>query len=182
MTRFIVNPKHLNRDEFLTPFDKVFDELMNKTFPAFQEETGVSFNQGAYPKVNVYEYDDTIGIIAEIPGLDKKDVTVDVEEQVLTISGDKHAGGFDTTGAKCITRELKQSSFKRSFNLGEHLDGTNVGASFKDGLLSISIPISAVRYIPFLMEYSACIKASICQKKNLIWCCNVPAKFGFILQ
>ena len=139
MTKIFVNPAHLNRDEFLTPFDKIFDQLIDKSFPNFKEETGVSFNQGAYPKVNVYEYDDKIGIIAEIPGLDKKDVTVDVEDQVLTISGDKH-GFNESDGAKCITRELKQSSFKRSFNLGEHLDGSKVGASFKDGLLSISIP------------------------------------------
>ena len=138
MTRFIVNPQHLNRDEFLTPFDRVFDELMNKQFPTFKEEVGVSFNQGAYPKVNIYEYDDKIGIVAEIPGLDKKNVTVDVEEDVLIISGDKH--GFDSDGGKCITRELKQSAFTRSFNLGEYLDGENVSAKFKDGMLSISIP------------------------------------------
>ena len=138
MTRVLVNPAHLNRDEFLTPFDKIFDELMSKQFPTFQDEVGVSFNQGAYPKVNVYEYDDKIGIVAEIPGLDKKNVTVDVEEDVLIISGDKH--GFDSDGGKCITRELKQSAFKRSFNLGEYLDGKNVSAQFKDGMLSISIP------------------------------------------
>ena len=138
MTKLFVKPAHLNRDEFLTPFDKIFDQLMLKQFPNFQEEVGVSFNQGAYPKVNVYEYDDKIGIVAEIPGLDKKNVSVDVEDQVLTISGDKH--GFDDSGGKCITRELKQSSFKRSFNLGEHLDGDSVSAKFKDGMLSISVP------------------------------------------
>ena len=133
-----VNPSHLSRDEFLTPFDKIFDHLMAKQFPTFQDEVGVSFNQGAYPKVNVYEYDDKVGIVAEIPGLDKKNVTVDVEDGVLTISGDKH--GFDTDGGKCITRELKQSSFKRSFTLGEHLDGEEVSAKFKDGMLSIDVP------------------------------------------
>ena len=138
MTKIFVKPTHLNRDEFLTPFDKIFDQLMLKQFPTFQEEVGVSFNQGAYPKVNVYEYDDKIGIVAEIPGLDKKNVTVDVEEDVLIISGDKH--GFDSDGGKCITRELKQSAFKRSFNLGEYLDGKNISAKFKDGMLSISIP------------------------------------------
>ena len=138
MNKLFIKPSHLNRDEFLTPFDKIFDQLMSKQFPAFQEEVGISFNQGAYPKVNVYEYDDKIGIIAEIPGLDKKNVSVDVEDDILTISGDKH--GIKDDGAKCITRELKQSSFKRSFNLGDHLDGTNVSANFKDGMLSISIP------------------------------------------
>ena len=138
MTKIFVKPSHLNRDEFLTPFDKVFDHLMEQTFPTFKEDVGVSFNKGAYPKVNVYEYDDKIGIVAEIPGLDKKNVTVDVEEDVLIISGDKH--GFDSDGGKCITRELKQSAFTRSFNLGEYLDGTKVSAKFKDGMLSISIP------------------------------------------
>ena len=138
MTKIFVKPNHLNRDEFLTPFDKVFDHLMEQTFPTFKEDVGVSFNKGAYPKVNVYEYDDKIGIVAEIPGLDKKNVSVEVEDQVLTISGDKH--GFDSDGGKCITRELKQSAFKRSFNLGEHLDGDNVSAKFKDGMLSISVP------------------------------------------
>ena len=133
-----VKPGHFNRDEFLTPFDRIFDSLMDQTFPTFKEEVGVSFNQGAYPKVNIYEYDDKVGIVAEIPGLDKKNVTVDVEDGVLTISGDKH--GFDTDGGKCITRELKQSSFKRSFTLGEHLSGEDVSASFKDGMLSVSIP------------------------------------------
>jgi len=138
MTKVFVNPRHLNRDEFITPFDAIFDQLVNKQFPNFKEDVGVSFNKGAYPKVNVYEYDDKIGIVAEIPGLDKKNVSVEVEEDVLIISGDKH--GFDSDGGKCITRELKQSAFKRSFNLGEHLDGGNVSAKFKDGMLSISVP------------------------------------------
>ena len=127
MKRIIVKPTHLNRDEFLTPFDAIFDELMSKQFPTFQEEVGVSFNKGAYPKVNVYEYDDKIGIVAEIPGLDKKNVSVEVEDNLLTISGDKH--GLEDNGAKCITRELKHSSFKRSFNLGDHLDGDDVSAN-----------------------------------------------------
>ena len=138
MTKIFVKPTHLNRDEFLTPFDKIFDHLMNEQFPTFKEEVGVSFNKGAYPKVNIYEYDDKIGIVAQIPGLDKSNVSVDVEEDVLIISGDKH--GFDSDGGKCITRELKQSAFTRSFNLGEYLDGSNVSAKFKDGMLSISIP------------------------------------------
>ena len=97
------------------------------------------FSGTAYPKVNVYEYDDKVGIIAEIPGLDKKDLKIDVEEGILIISGDKH-GLFDDNGAKVLRRELKGSSFKRQFELGEQLDGENIKASFKDGLLSVDIP------------------------------------------
>ena len=139
MTKLFIKPNHLNRDEFLTPFDKIFDHLMLKQFPNFQEEVGVSFNQGAYPKVNVYEYDDKIGIVAEIPGLKKDQLNIEVEEGVLTVSGDKH-GITEEDGAKILRRELKSSSFKRSFQLGELLDGEKVKANFNDGILSISIP------------------------------------------
>ena len=87
----------------------------------------------------MYEYDDKVGVIAEIPGLDKKDLSIDVEDGVLTVAGNKH-GLFDDEGAKVIRRELKHSSFKRQFELGELLDGEKIKASFKDGLLSIEIP------------------------------------------
>ena len=89
--------------------------------------------------INVYEYDDKVGVVAEIPGLDKKQLSVDVEDGVLTISGDKHSA-FENEGAKVLRRELKQSSFKRQFELGDLLDGKNISANFKDGLLSVSIP------------------------------------------
>jgi HSP20 family protein len=71
--------------------------------------------------------------------LDKKDLKIEVEEGILIISGDKH-GLFDDEGAKVLRRELKGSSFKRQFELGEQLDGEKVKASFKDGLLSVDIP------------------------------------------
>ena len=71
--------------------------------------------------------------------LKKKQLSVDVEEGILTISGDKHSS-FDAKDAKVIRRELKQSSFKRQFELGELLDGENIKASFKDGILSVEIP------------------------------------------
>ena len=130
----------LDRDSFLTPFDKMFDQIVSAQFPEMTKSVGVNPMQGtAYPKVNVYEYDDKVGVVAEIPGLDKKDLSVDVEDGILTIAGNKH-GLFDDAGAKVIRRELKQSSFKRQFELGELLDGEQIKASFKDGLLSIEIP------------------------------------------
>ena len=142
MTKFVINHKVpvLDRDNFLTPFDRMFDQIIQTQFPQIEKQVGVKPYQGtAYPKVNVYEYDDKVGVIAEIPGLDKKDLSIDVEDGVLTIAGDKH-GLFDDEGAKVIRRELKHSSFKRSFELGELLNGDKVKASFKDGLLSIEIP------------------------------------------
>ena len=130
----------IDRESFLTPFDKMFDDIVSTSFPQINEQVGVTpFSNSAYPKVNVYEYDDKIGLIAEIPGLKKKQLNIEVEDSVLTISGDKH-NVWDDAKAKILRRELKQSSFKRSFELGELLDGDNISASFTDGILSISIP------------------------------------------
>ena len=130
----------IDRDDFLTPFDKMFDQIVSTQFPEITKSVGVKPYQGsAYPKVNVYEYDDKVGIVAEIPGLDKKQLEVSVEEGVLTIAGDKHSA-FENDGAKVLRRELKQSSFKRQFELGDLLDGENIKANFKDGILSVSVP------------------------------------------
>jgi HSP20 family protein len=137
---FRTNIPYFDRDTFLTPFDKMFDQMVETQFPDITKSVGVRPYAGsAYPKVNVYEYDDKVGIVAEIPGLDKKQLEVSVEDGVLTISGDKHSA-FENDGAKVLRRELKQSSFKRQFELGELLDGENIKASFKDGILSVSVP------------------------------------------
>ena len=137
---FRTNIPYFDRDDFLTPFDKMFDTMVESQFPEVVKSVGVKPYQGsAYPIVNVYEYEDKVGVVAEIPGLDKKQLDVAVEDGVLTISGDKHSA-FEDDGAKVIRRELKQSSFKRSFELGDLLDGDNVSAKFKDGILSVSIP------------------------------------------
>ena len=137
---FHTNIPFFDRDSFLTPFDKMFDTMVETQFPDIVKQVGVKpYGNTAYPKVNVYEYDDKIGIVAEIPGLNKKQLNVDVEDGILTISGDKHSA-FESDGAKILRKELKESSFRRSFELGELLDGDNISANFKDGILSVSVP------------------------------------------
>ena len=142
MTKVAFHPNipFFDRDNFLTPFDKMFDQMVESQFPDVVRQVGVKpYGNTAYPKVNVYEYDDKVGIVAEIPGLDKKQLNVEVEDGILTISGDKHSA-FESEGAKILRKELKESSFKRQFELGELLDGDNISANFKDGILSISVP------------------------------------------
>ena len=142
MTKIIYNRAipAIDRDSFLTPFDRMFDQIVEASFPDVTKAVGVKPFQGtAYPKINVYEWDTKVGVVAEIPGLSKKDLSVEVTDGVLTISGDKHKL-FDVKDAKVIRRELKQSSFKRQFELGEELDGKSISAKFEDGILSIEIP------------------------------------------
>ncbi len=130
----------ISRDNFLAPFDKMFDNMFETNFPEVAQTVGVNpFSSTAYPKVNVYEYEDKVGVVAEIPGIDKKNLDVEVEDGVMTIKGSKH--GFDEdTEATVLRRELKHSAFERKFTLGESLDGDDIRANFKDGILSIEIP------------------------------------------
>ncbi len=130
----------IKRDDFLTPFDRMFDSMFETNFPEVAQTVGVNpFSGTAYPKVNVYEYEDKVGVVAEIPGIDKKNLDVEVEDGVMTIKGSKH--GFDEDAeATVLRRELKHSAFERKFTLGESLDGDDIAANFKDGILSIEIP------------------------------------------
>jgi len=127
------------RREFLTPFDSIFDKLVGEAFPELTKEFGVGFfERGSYPKVDLIDEDKNIVIEAEIPGLSREDVKIHVKEGVLTISGNK----FESTNdeRRYIKRELKRSSFKRSFALGDNLDEDKINASFNLGILKITIP------------------------------------------
>jgi HSP20 family protein len=133
--------RHIDRDEFLTPFDRVFDEVFAAHFPELNKELGIGFfEKQSYPRVDVVDYNDRVEILAEIPGLSKEDVSVDVQEDVLTISGQKikKMEYRDFTG-KYIRRELKHSNFKRSFTLGDQIDRKNPSAKFENGLLKVTL-------------------------------------------
>jgi HSP20 family protein len=133
--------RNVDRDEFLTPFDRVFDEVFATAFPELTKEFGVGFfEKQSYPRVDVVDYNDRVEIQAEIPGLSKDEVAVEVQDNVLTISGQKVKKLEDKdTGGKYIRRELKHSNFKRSFTLGEIIDSDNPEARFENGLLTVTL-------------------------------------------
>lgn len=134
--------KHFDRDEFLFPFDTIFDQIFANTFPTLSTEVGVGvFEKQSYPKVDILEYGDRVEILAEIPGISKENVCVEVKEDVLIISGKKSDNKTSTTDstAKVIRKELKHSSFKRSFSLSENIDKNNLKAKFENGMLTITL-------------------------------------------
>lgn len=129
-----------SRDEFLTPFDAMFDNVIQRAFPNFSQDIGVEFfEKNSYPKVDAIDHDDKITIEAEIPGLGKEEVSVDLEKDILTVSGLKHSHDTDTQ-TRYIRKELKRSSFKRSFKLGPNVDSKKIQADFNNGVLLITIP------------------------------------------
>jgi len=132
--------KHFTRDEFLTPFDRLFDDFFKSSFPGLSKDFGEDFfSKGSYPKVNVVDNIDSIVIEAAVPGLTKKDVHVEIQDSVLTIKAESNQ---DTAveNSQYVKREIKRSAFQRSFNLGENLDQEKITGECENGVLVLSIP------------------------------------------
>ena len=89
------------------------------------------------PRADVLESADHIEIHAELPGVNQKEITVSVTNNVLTLKGDKRKE--DESGTYHRTERV-YGSFDRSFTLPDNLQTDNIKAKFKDGVLVVSIP------------------------------------------
>jgi HSP20 family protein len=93
------------------------------------------------PLVDIIEDEKQYLIKAELPAMRKEDVKLTVENDVLTISGERKYEK-ETTGQKHHRIERSYGSFVRSFSLPEDADGTKVSADYKDGMLTVHLPKS----------------------------------------
>lgn len=142
MTRFIhrnVPAMWNTREEFITPFSQLFDKIVEQHFPEFKEDFAINFAKGSYPKVDVIDRQDSIEIVAEVAGWRKEDINVDVDKGVLTITGNNVVGTKPVEDGTYIVKEIKRSSFARSFQLNKKLDPNKITATFENGTLVITI-------------------------------------------
>lgn len=129
----------------LNPFKEMMSlrERMNRLFdePFFSvghqspESTLGTWN----PAVDMFEKDDTLVIKAELPGLDKSDVSLDLKDGVLTLKGERKLENEVKDGSyyRC---EMSYGKFMRSFALPADTDPEKIKAEFKNGLLTIEVP------------------------------------------
>ena len=89
------------------------------------------------PKVNVIEDDNGYKIELAVPGFEKNDFNIEIDDDVLSISLDKEIDTKTTTYNK---REFNFGSFKRAFNLPESANSTKISAQYRSGILIIEIP------------------------------------------
>jgi HSP20 family protein len=139
----IAKEMEFNRDNLLTSFDKLFDDAFRGNFPDIYKTFGIDpFSKTSYPKVNVTSFNDKIELEAEIAGYAKDNISVQIEDNVLSIVGKASVTEAEEFLANkvYILRELKRSSFSRSFKLDDQLDTEKIDATFKDGLLKLVIP------------------------------------------
>jgi HSP20 family protein len=110
--------------------DRFFDEPFFRTF----EKSASEWN----PAVEVVEADNEIVFSVEVPGIDEKDLKINVEDGLLTFSGERT---FDKQeGKDCVRRERWYGKFTRSFRLPRVADLSTISAELKNGVLKVTVP------------------------------------------
>ena len=118
-------------------FDRWFDSVFQNWGLPQTAATGA-----CAPRVDVQEKADAYHLEAELPGLTEKDFTVNVEHNLLTIASEQeHDDERQENGY--VIRERRSGAFRRSFTLPKDVDADRIGATFKDGLLTLTVPKSA---------------------------------------
>lgn len=117
--------------------DRLFDDF----FAPAGRETEMSESRGWHPVVDIYNKEDSIVIKADLPGVDKKDIHVDLKGRVLTLSGER-SEEKEANEEGCYRKERSHGKFVRTFNLATDVVPDKINATYKDGVLHITIPKS----------------------------------------
>lgn len=94
---------------------------------------------GSMPAVNIKEDEKRFMLDLAVPGIDKKDLKIDINEDILTISSEtKNESEENNDGYK--RKEFSYSSFCRSFQIPDNVNREKIEANYKDGILSVALP------------------------------------------
>jgi HSP20 family protein len=94
---------------------------------------------GWAPPVDIFEKQDQLVLRAEVPGVQREDLDVRIENGVLTLEGERKQENDVAEGNAHLT-ERSYGSFTRSFSLPTTVDASRVAATYKDGVLEITVP------------------------------------------
>ncbi len=117
------------------PFDRFFDD----TFARLQNGEGTIFTSAWSPAIDTLETDDALLLRADIPGVDPKDVDIEVHDNVLTLKGERKVES-DVKEDNFHRVERAYGSFSRSFTLPRSVDAEKVEAGYNRGVLEIRLP------------------------------------------
>ena len=110
----------------------------------FDDVVGTTDESRWTPAVDVRETDKALALDVELPGIEPENVEVNVENGVLSITGEKRSGRTEEEKGRYHMIERSYGSFFRSFQLPAGVDESQIKASFHDGLLTVDIPKAAL--------------------------------------
>jgi HSP20 family protein len=125
------------RNQF-SDFDSLFDDFFTG-FPMVMGKSDVAKSLAAM-RVDIHEDENGYEITAELPGVKKEDISVTLNNDVLTISASKETETEKKKKGKVIRRERSSGTFTRSFTVGDSINQEDIKANFTDGVLTLSIP------------------------------------------
>jgi len=129
--------KRGSRPWWMTPFGRepMGDVFVDRLWPEWQRDIGEEWT----PAINFYEKEGKYFLTAELPGLTKDDISVTVDNGVVTVTGKKETTR-EEEGASFYIKESSYGSFSRSFRLPTEVEEEKIDAKFKDGVLTLEMP------------------------------------------
>ena len=131
----------ITRYSYRSPWQEL-DNLTSRLSQVFGSDMPSPANGGSWlPAVNVEETGDGLVLTAEVPGMTADDIDIELENNILTIRGEKsyeHAEGEDDK--RYHVWERRYGSFQRSFTLPRTVRPEEIKAEYKDGILTIRMP------------------------------------------
>lgn len=123
--------------------EDVFDRFMTR-FP-FHRENGkemMSIDVNLNPKVDIVEDKKSYKLKAELPGIDVKDISLELSDGTITLSGEKKVERKEDEDDNYHLMECHYGMFRRTFSLPQTVDEKRIKADFKDGILNVVFPKS----------------------------------------
>jgi len=114
-------------------FNSLVDDLLDEAF------TGSNGHQPFRPQADILERDGDFEIHMTLPGVNKKDITINIDKNILTVKGSNHPEE-DKENVRYHLRESLSGDFERAFQLPEDTKEDKIKADFEDGILRIRIP------------------------------------------
>jgi HSP20 family protein len=93
------------------------------------------------PTADIYETEDALTVVLEMPGVDRDNIEVNVENGVLTVEGKINFGKYE--GLQPIYSEYNIGPYRRSFRISSRVDQDNIRAELRDGVISLVLPKAA---------------------------------------
>jgi HSP20 family protein len=127
------------RDPFTSfrhEMDRLFDDFFS---PAEARTFGGAGGALLRPSVDIAETEKAYTVTAELPGLEQKDVELNLRDNALVLSGEKRQETSESNGGRSYT-ERSFGRFERIIPLGDEVDADRVEAAFKNGVLKVTLP------------------------------------------
>ncbi|HNR55617.1 MAG TPA: Hsp20/alpha crystallin family protein [Flavobacteriales bacterium] len=122
-----------------SPVDRLASEIFGQSIGRLFGSDGLMDHA---PRVNIVETKDDFRVEVQAPGFDKKDLKVEMVDDVLTIRGEHTEESTSTEEVRWTRREFGRSSFERSFTLPKQVQAEGIKAEYVNGVLQLTIPKS----------------------------------------